>query len=1285
MMRSNEGYLSKAHAQQVYKQSVQSKDRKSSIRTKSRDTTPPSLSNGSAVSLKKSPIDSSKETIKLSGILRHFPGCFDPQSLRISAVEKNIKEINSIPERYRMTETIFLSNNNISSLMGFSQFANLRTLSIANNLISDLEDIDQLHSCSQLHILNLEGNPITLIPNYRYHVIQKLPRLRLLDSKEVSVAERKLVSQVIKKEEMVLNMMFSNEMLILKLEKGIQKLRIHTELRSVVYGRVSILNRSDLPESDHLDVKIFLKQLGDEIIAEDQRHQILSILRGEVRKAYNMRAAAIAQSKSTTEKKPSVSELWDSAFSDVMLQQQQTIAKLLSILEEEKQMFSEFHRRFFEYDPYNTISRLRDQERNKQTLFQGEREGIIREFRDTIHQLIHDFQGDYTAQAQGYETRIHALQKQIQSLTETANAQINDAAHRHSSPPKQIQSSQHTHTQHTTTQHFHDVGGAKKSHTLSNQTSRIVPPSTTTNLSRSGNEASVQFDTRGNTSALLLASNLPPQQQEPVTPDTHSNRYSQPQQLFSKLVPHKPMLSMQQTLDEGSATQRVPNLVHQQGRISDPSEGGDSRFNGTSQPHGGPKVASLENMIFKLQADIDRRQQESVRLMETNRRLQERISTAPPKSRQNINFSARILENTQEYDSEDAWNAAEAAHELILKRKTFRALKWYVGLKRKQHLIEGNKNYFHKIRFFATWRRCLELKAIESSVCEKLKRNYLRFYLERWLSYIVQRRKKTALKLKADDHHEFNTVRSHFYRWRGVFIRHIHNTMECDERIRGIYNRSILSKSLRRWSSYISYRRSKREAKNFADHIFLANAFVKWRTNFAVRVADKEDPSIYPMGASRYIPAWVESSERAHLISSPSLRARVPHLAAIKVYFRNLLRRTFSSWKQTYIVNKCEREKIEESDSRKALITLRAWKLYTDQALVRQRKLDLAVKHYDDRIKHFQRRAFLLWKTHCANKKRHGVIIGTLQSQRNRMMLSKAISFWNGFVRNAYKAKLQEVTEKHDLLTKYIQEANEKGLQAGQENLSLIQQLHNLTSEHSQLKFASGERDKELNIVRRALEESESQVVTLQEEVNHYRLQEEELKIAMDRIIGQKQDEISNLHGKYETDIKAANKENESLSLQVRELQLKLQTLTSDLDNSQQKLAKLGQENEQKLNTAFEIAASLRTLVEEKDQLISSLQTEYSQLETQLASALSRNDKSSHDLARILGEKDSRLSEVEGLVITLQTQLNEMTAKHTEAMSQVTEKKCHDLALAIRGATFDRKGGIENSKLPQGR
>lgn len=63
----------------------------------------------------------------------------------------------------------------------------LETLVLTNNRFSNLADLDHLATLTNLQNLCVLENVVTKRPNYRLHLIHKLPKLRLLDFKKIQL------------------------------------------------------------------------------------------------------------------------------------------------------------------------------------------------------------------------------------------------------------------------------------------------------------------------------------------------------------------------------------------------------------------------------------------------------------------------------------------------------------------------------------------------------------------------------------------------------------------------------------------------------------------------------------------------------------------------------------------------------------------------------------------------------------------------------------------------------------------------------------------------------------------------------------------------------------------------------------------------------------------------------------------------------------------------------------------------------------------------------------------
>ena len=140
-------------------------------------------------------------------------------------VGQGVTRLDVVEEHYRRVRKLFLSKNNLKELKHISQFANAETISLADNLISNLEEVMHLDSCTKLRNLNLSGNPLTTTPFYRYHCIRMLPQITSLDSYKITAQERELMSSAIDREASILSLMLSNYCATLKLKEACRRIR----------------------------------------------------------------------------------------------------------------------------------------------------------------------------------------------------------------------------------------------------------------------------------------------------------------------------------------------------------------------------------------------------------------------------------------------------------------------------------------------------------------------------------------------------------------------------------------------------------------------------------------------------------------------------------------------------------------------------------------------------------------------------------------------------------------------------------------------------------------------------------------------------------------------------------------------------------------------------------------------------------------------------------------------------------------------------------------------------
>jgi len=88
---------------------------------------------------------------------------------------------------------LYVSNNQITTLTGscIGELRSLERLDLSNNLLKALEStIEQLVGLSRLESLDLYGNALADVLNYRFYVIYHMPWLHLLDCHAVTDEQR---------------------------------------------------------------------------------------------------------------------------------------------------------------------------------------------------------------------------------------------------------------------------------------------------------------------------------------------------------------------------------------------------------------------------------------------------------------------------------------------------------------------------------------------------------------------------------------------------------------------------------------------------------------------------------------------------------------------------------------------------------------------------------------------------------------------------------------------------------------------------------------------------------------------------------------------------------------------------------------------------------------------------------------------------------------------------------------------------------------------------------------
>ena len=113
---------------------------------------------------------------------------------KISFLSKNIQSIgNGIPFAFCNITRLYLSNNNIISLEGIEEFANLTHLSISYNLIEDIYELNHIINPEILLHLNVKGNFFCKNPSYEEVILNLFINLKTLDDLKINNSHKKII------------------------------------------------------------------------------------------------------------------------------------------------------------------------------------------------------------------------------------------------------------------------------------------------------------------------------------------------------------------------------------------------------------------------------------------------------------------------------------------------------------------------------------------------------------------------------------------------------------------------------------------------------------------------------------------------------------------------------------------------------------------------------------------------------------------------------------------------------------------------------------------------------------------------------------------------------------------------------------------------------------------------------------------------------------------------------------------------------------------------------------
>ncbi|KAJ0410950.1 hypothetical protein ATCC90586_004303 [Pythium insidiosum] len=273
---------------------------------------------------------------------------------KLHAVAKRLTHLGVVPPTLGThVISLYLSQNELRTLEGIEQFRSLRLLSLGGNRLERFTELQRLATLPHLRQLNLSGNPLCELPNYRLRVIDVLERLTVLDAREISPAERDVAALVASQDKALRELVLRQHMTIHKLQRVVVWIQVLHEFRAVVV-RSAASGRFDqlcsMPnDSLALDVERFLGAWRDDGVfssaerAELETQMLSIVARAQATLAVHPRAKAkalllelaghravrLSPSHTPSELRQQCAE-WEDAYASVLQLQQETIVRLQS-------------------------------------------------------------------------------------------------------------------------------------------------------------------------------------------------------------------------------------------------------------------------------------------------------------------------------------------------------------------------------------------------------------------------------------------------------------------------------------------------------------------------------------------------------------------------------------------------------------------------------------------------------------------------------------------------------------------------------------------------------------------------------------------------------------------------------------------------------------------------------------------------------------------------------------------------------------------------------------------
>lgn len=1157
---------------------------------------------------------------------------------KISLVEKCISVIDAVPDRFRTIQTLYLSNNSITSLRGIEQFQELRTLSLANNCIQDLSEIDPLSALTQLQVLSLEFNDVSYLPYYRYHIIKRAPSLRLLDNREITSKERSNVEMILKKEAVNMNLLFQNECTIAKLSHAIDKIahfNCSADDNPIEFMQRLREYKRQLSRSAALDLNALFSawDINIDPVQEADRDTVYTLMRRELCKIYNIRMSCMSgvdrkfnDSFIVAGKKHDLrgNDLWEICFSEILLLQQSTISNLLFELE---QINDKAIKSISSYDPTNALNQLRELRSGIHSIHNDSRtevKTLANEFKQSVFDMIEEFKGEYIG------------------LTGSPVTSSFNSPSRNNEPLKREMLDT-------------PVSAPSKAHQSQNKKHSQTP-------AQGYHHSSIPVPIGKYDSATSMTHNLPSQQQEPIDRDLAVSDspatmpVSNPELEELKKEMKRLRIENRRITKQQQKQQEVVQELHVKSESLQKRNVEIVKQSERRQAVLRNEIRSLKqkrNIVPKEERDTEKshesskqmknHQQEAQRQRESkiaNNKLSEQFETMV-KMKPNIGDSGEQVVIDEEVSGDIVQLLAlsdgvdsvavlkfirrrERKERRLMMSLCFGAWSKYWYICNMGHAVAYGHMLRMMRRYFEMWvsktATVRDLKNIGNFATDFFNNRLVQRSFDAWRNLVVEEKEReTNLKLRAIDVEKFLAKRKAFDAW----CRYLENTVYANRRkamqFQELSERRLQSQYFHAWIQKLSSQHDMHDQMQRAEESDDRRIARHALTHLRRHVLDRQKRNIQMQQANEL---------HEHLLIVRSFRAlaqfvkqrnnkRLVNMLAMEHCMTKTKQMAFIRWKRHIHIVKYKRQMLMQRKRRITKRILRRWRRWTEKRIILKRL-------YTD-------------------------LIGA----RRKRLLQNSFNMWN----RSYSSKMASSFEKADRsLQEYRHHCSEQERQIAdlqRENLNLVHKVHDLTASFSQLTIQSEDYEEqfkeqqntisELMIVERSLSE-ENAALRIQQSDN-----ENEIRRLKQHILELEDTRTENASHLI-SEVQGLHEKVEHLTNEVQQREYKLQESMKNEENMQ-RLATAAQE---KLTRTLEIMSELRRTLDDKDK--------------QYGLARIREQQLLEDLRHKTMEIDSKTQQLTGMLRLLE-QRDEQITKMRYEMDILRADELHVLERNYTGGT----------------